>query len=74
MQGLMMDMPLLVSNLLRHAARHFPEVEIVSRRVEGDLHRYTYKDCHDRSARLADAFTKRGAHVGDRIGTLAWNG
>ncbi|MFN9773430.1 MAG: 3-(methylthio)propionyl-CoA ligase [Burkholderiales bacterium] len=74
MQGLMMDMPLLVSNLLRHAARHFPDVEIVSRRVEGDLHRYSYRDCHDRSARLADAFTKRGVHVGDRIATLAWNG
>ena len=74
MQGLMMDMPLLVSNLLRHAARHYPDVEIVSRRVEGDLHRYSYRDCHDRSARLADAFTKRGVHVGDRIATLAWNG
>ncbi len=35
MQGLMMDMPLLVSSLLTHAARHFPDVEIVSRRVEG---------------------------------------
>jgi acyl-CoA synthetase (AMP-forming)/AMP-acid ligase II len=74
MQGLMMDMPLLVSNLLRHAARHFPDVEIVSRRVEGDIHRYTYMECHARSARLADAFTRRGVHVGDRIATLAWNG
>ena len=74
MQGLMMDMPLLVSNLLRHAARHYADVEIVSRRVEGDIHRYTYADCHDRAARLADAFTRRGVHVGDRIATLAWNG
>jgi fatty-acyl-CoA synthase len=74
MQALMMDMPLLVSNLLRHAARHFPDVEIVSRRIEGDLHRYTYKDCHARAARLADALTRRGVHVGDRIATLAWNG
>jgi acyl-CoA synthetase (AMP-forming)/AMP-acid ligase II len=74
MQGLMMDMPLLVSNLLRHAARHYPEVEIVSRRVEGDLHRYTYADCHRRAARLADALTKREVRLGDRIATLAWNG
>jgi acyl-CoA synthetase (AMP-forming)/AMP-acid ligase II len=74
MQALMMDMPLLVSNLLRHAARHFADVEIVSRRVEGDLHRYTYADCHDRAARLADALTRRGVHVGDRVATLAWNG
>jgi acyl-CoA synthetase (AMP-forming)/AMP-acid ligase II len=74
MQGLMMDMPLLVSNLLRHAARHYPEVEIVSRRVEGDLHRYTYADCHRRAARLADALTKHEVRVGDRVATLAWNG
>jgi 3-(methylthio)propionyl---CoA ligase len=74
MQALMMDMPLLVSNLLRHAARHYSDVEIVSRRVEGDLHRYTYSDCHDRAARLADALTRRGVHVGDRVATLAWNG
>jgi fatty-acyl-CoA synthase len=69
-----MDMPLLVSGLLRHAARHFPDVEIVSRRVEGDLHRYTYADCQARAARLADALTKRGVHIGDRVATLAWNG
>jgi len=74
MQGLMMDMPLLVSSLLRHAARHHGDAEIVSRRVEGDIHRYTYADCHARAARLADALTRRGVHQGDRIATLAWNG
>ena len=74
MQGLMMDMPLLVSSLLRHAARHHGDAEIVSRRVEGDVHRYTYADCHARAARLADALTRRGVHQGERIATLAWNG
>ncbi len=74
MQGLMMDMPLLISSLLRHAARHHGETEIVSRRVEGDIHRYTYKDCHERSRRLADAFVRSGSAIGDRIATLAWNG
>jgi fatty-acyl-CoA synthase len=74
MQGLMMDMPLLVSNLLLHAKRHFPRVEIVSRRVEGDLHRYTWADCASRSARMANALSAAGVQVGDRIGTLAWNG
>jgi fatty-acyl-CoA synthase len=73
MQGLMMDMPLLVSALLRHAARHHGDTEIVSRRVEGDIHRYTYADCHTRSRRLADAFVRSGTAVGDRIATLAWN-
>jgi len=74
MQGLMMDMPLLVSNLLQHAKRHFPRVEIVSRRVEGDIHRYTWADCARRSASMASALSSAGVKLGDRIGTLAWNG
>lgn len=72
--GQMMDMPLLVSSLIAHAARHAGDVEIVSRRVEGDIHRYTYRDCEARSKRLAQALTRLGVGVGDRIGTLAWNG
>ncbi len=74
MQGLMMEMPLLVSSLLRHAARHYSDVEIVSRRVEGDVHRYTYADCERRSRQLADALMRDGVGIGDRIATLAWNG
>ncbi len=74
MQGLMMDMPLLVSSILQHAARHFSDTEVVSRRVEGDLHRYTYADCERRSRRLADAFVRSGVGIGDRVATLAWNG
>jgi len=74
MQGLMMDMPLLVSSILQHAARHFGDTEVVSRRVEGDIHRYTYADCERRARKLADAFVRQGVGIGDRVGTLAWNG
>ncbi len=74
MQGLMMDMPLLVSGILQHAARHFADTQIVSRRVEGDVHRYSYADCEARSRRLADAFVRAGVGIGDRVATLAWNG
>ncbi len=74
MNGLMMGMPLLVSSLIRHADRHCGDSEIVSRRVEGDLHRYTYRDAHKRSRRLANALHALGAKPGDRIATLAWNG
>ncbi|MFA7503414.1 MAG: 3-(methylthio)propionyl-CoA ligase [Burkholderiaceae bacterium] len=73
MQGLMMDMPLLISSILQHAARHFGDVEIVSRRVEGDIHRTDYRTLERRSRRLADALQKQGAQAGDRIATLAWN-
>jgi fatty-acyl-CoA synthase len=74
MLGQMMDMPLLVSTILRHAARHFGETEIVSRRVEGDLHRYTYADCEQRARQLASALGKAGIGEGERVATIAWNG
>jgi 3-(methylthio)propionyl---CoA ligase len=74
MRGLMMGMPLLVSDLIRHAARHHAETQIVSRRVEGDLHRYTYREAHTRSRRVANALRKLGLQPGDRVATLAWNG
>src|SRR5258706_1296896 len=73
MQGLMMDTPLLVSDLIRHADRHYHDAEIVSRRVEGDLHRYTYRDAHKRSRQLAKALRRFGLKPGDRVATLAWN-
>jgi 3-(methylthio)propionyl---CoA ligase len=72
--GQMMHQPLLISNLLVHADRHYGDTEIVSRRVEGDVHRYTYRDCHRRARRLANALAGLGAGMGDRVATLAWNG
>ena len=74
MNGLMMDQPLLISTLLTHAERHHGDQEIVSRRVEGDVHRYTYRELAERSRRLANALAARGIELGDRVATLAWNG
>jgi 3-(methylthio)propionyl---CoA ligase len=74
MNGLMMETPLLVSSLIRHADRHHGDTLIVSRRVEGDIHRYTYREAHARCRRLAKALQRLGAKPGDRIATLAWNG
>ena len=70
----MMTMPLTISSLLVHAARHSGDTEIVSKRVEGDLHRYTYRDAELRSRKLAQAIERLGCAPGERIGTLAWNG
>ncbi|OUL89485.1 3-(methylthio)propionyl-CoA ligase [Paraburkholderia hospita] len=72
--GQMMDVPLTVSSLLAHASRHFGTTEIVSKRIEGDVHRYTYRDCEKRAKQLAQALIALGVEAGDRIGTLAWNG
>jgi 3-(methylthio)propionyl---CoA ligase len=74
MQGLMMDVPLLISSLIRHADRYHGDTEIVSRLVEGGIHRYTYRDAHRRARQLANALTALGVKTGDRVGTLAWNG
>ena len=72
--GQMMDVPLTVSSLIAHAARHFGDTEIVSRRIEGDVHRYTWRECERRAKQLAQALIALGVQPGERIGTLAWNG
>jgi acyl-CoA synthetase (AMP-forming)/AMP-acid ligase II len=75
--GQMMSQPLTISSILQFAARHYGSSEIVSRRVEPDmpdLHRYTYRDCERRARKLAQALRDRGVSMGERVGTLAWNG
>jgi fatty-acyl-CoA synthase len=74
MNGLMMDTPLLISSLIEHAARCHGDTEIVSRTVEGPIHRYDYARCHARVCRLANALRALGVEDGHRVGTLAWNG
>ena len=72
--GQMMQLPLLISSLITHAARHSGDTEIVSKRVEGDLHRTTWAEVDLRSRKLAQALARLGCQPGDRVGTLAWNG
>jgi acyl-CoA synthetase (AMP-forming)/AMP-acid ligase II len=74
LMGQMMSQPLLISSIIKHADRYFGKNEIVSRRVEGDIHRYTYHDCHIRARKLANALSRLGVQMGDRVATMAWNG
>jgi len=74
MFGLMMQQPLLISSLLVHAERHHGDQEVVSRRVEGDIHRTTYRELASRSRRMAKAIATLGVKPGERVSTLAWNG
>ncbi len=74
MLGLMQSQPLLISSLIEFAARHHGDGEIVSRRVEGDIHRYTYRDLAARARRLANALDAMPLALGDRVASLAWNG
>ncbi len=74
MLGQMQDQPLLISSLIDFAGRHHAEAQIVSRRVEGDLHRTTYADAAKRSRQVANALDRLGLAFSDRVATLAWNG
>ena len=74
MLGLMQNQPLMISSLIEHANRHHHDVEIVSRRVEGDIHRTTYGAVARRSRQLAHALDALQLAFGDRVATLAWNG
>src|SRR5690606_17195959 len=72
-QGDVQDSQLMIIDLLRHAVRRHPQQEIVSRRLEGDIHRYTYRDCYERTCQLAHALKGLEIEAGERIATLAWN-
>ncbi|AQZ98769.1 long-chain fatty acid--CoA ligase [Comamonas kerstersii] len=74
MQGLMQSQQLLISSLIEFAARHHRDAEIVSRRVEGDIHRYTYTELAQRSKQLANALDGLKVAHGDRVASIAWNG
>ena len=74
MLGLMQNQPLMISSLIEHANRHHHDVEIVSRRVEGDIHRTTYGAIARRSRQLAHALDALQLAFGERVATLAWNG
>src|SRR3982751_4892352 len=74
MLGLMQDQPLLISSLIDFADRHHGDAEIVSRRVEGDIHRYTWRDVASRAKQVAHALDAMNLLFSDRIATLAWNG
>jgi fatty-acyl-CoA synthase len=74
MLGLMQTQPLLISSLIDFAQRHHGDAEIVSRRVEGDIHRYTWRDVAVRAKQVANALDGMKLLFSDRVATLAWNG
>ena len=73
MLGLMMDRPLLTTEILKHAVRTYRNTEIVTRTVEGPIHRYTVADSYVRICRLANALRKLGVGQGTRVGVIGWN-
>ncbi len=74
MHGLMMNTPLLIPSLLEYAATYHGDTEIVSRTVEGPIHRTDYRDTLARAKQLANVLEKLGVGRGERVATMAWNG
>jgi fatty-acyl-CoA synthase len=70
----MQDQPLLISNLITFVERHNGDGEIVSRRVEGDLHRTTWAGIARRARQVANALEAQGLAMSARVATIAWNG
>ncbi|WP_345932807.1 long-chain fatty acid--CoA ligase [Tistrella bauzanensis] len=69
----MQDRSLLISSIIEHAARCHGGTEIITRTIEGPIHRSSYGEINRRAKRLANALAALGVHVGDRVATLAWN-
>ena len=74
MFGLMQQQSLLISSLIEFANRHHGDGEVVSRRIEGDIHKYTWADVANRSRQMANALDGLKLAQGSRVATLAWNG
>ncbi len=73
MLGLMQDWPLLAHKIIDHAALYHGDREVVTRSVEGPIHRTNYREIGARARKVADALDRLGIKSGDRVGTLAWN-
>ena len=74
MFGLMQQQSLLISSLIDFAEKHHGDGEIISRRVEGDIHRSSWAQVARRARQVANALDGMGLAQSDRVGTLAWNG
>ena len=70
MLGLMQNQPLLISSLIEFASRHHATGEIVSRRVEGDIHRSTWRNVAERARKVYDGMTPLSA--ADVAEAIAW--
>jgi len=74
MLGLMQQHSLLISSVIEFAATYHSDTEIVSRRVEGDIHRTNYATVNRRAKQIANALNAMQIAQSSRVATLAWNG
>lgn len=73
MHGLMMDTQMSIASILQHAEKVHQNAEIVSRKPEGGIFKYTYADAGKRARQAAKVLSELGVKQQDRVATLAWN-
>jgi len=73
MRGLMQDWPLLCHRIIEHAATVHGTQEVVTRSVEGPIHRTNYAEIRDRALKVSQRLDRDGIKLGDRVATIAWN-
>ena len=73
MLGLMQDWPLLCQRIIDHAAINHGDRPVISRSIEGPIHRTNYRELRARALRVAQRLDRDGIRTGDRVATLAWN-
>src|SRR5438132_398919 len=73
MLGLMQDWPLLCHRIIEHAAKYHGTQEVVTRSVEGPIHRTNYAEIHARALKVSQRLDRDGIKLGDRVATIAWN-
>src|SRR3990170_7280405 len=73
MLGLMQDWPLLCHRIIDHAATYHAERPVISRSIEGPVHKTNYAEIRKRALRVAQRLERDGIKLGDRVATLAWN-
>jgi len=73
MLGLMQDWPLLCHRIIDHAALNHGERPIISRSIEGPMHRTNYAEIRARALRGSQRLERDGIKLGDRVATLGWN-
>ena len=72
MMDLMMNRPLLISDILDYAAEVHGRATIVSRRVEGDIHRTDYGQTRARVVQMSYALEALGITPGERVATVSY--
>jgi fatty-acyl-CoA synthase len=73
MLGLMQEWPLLCQRIIDHAARNHAERPVITRSIEGPIHKTNYVEIRSRALRVAQRLDRDGIKLGDRVATLAWN-